>query len=117
MSERIAARASAGPLNREFDLRLYVAGSTPKSVTALRNLKQLCEERLAGRYHIEVIDLMKKPHLAQADQILAVPTLLRRNPARRIVGNLSDTERVVTSLDLLPREGNPFASGRGGRHV
>lgn len=117
MSERIAARASAGPLNREFDLRLYVAGPTPKSLAAFRNVQQLCEERLAGRYHIEVIDLMKKPHLAQADQILAVPTLVRRNSSRRIVGTLSDTERVVTSLDLLPREANPFASARGGQHV
>ncbi len=119
MSERIAARAPAGPLNREFDLRLYVAGSTPKSVTALRNLEQLCEERLAGRYHIEVIDLMKKPHLAQADQILAVPTLVRKAPApsRRIVGNLSDGQRVLTSLDLRPRDADPFAPEKRGRHV
>jgi circadian clock protein KaiB len=119
MSDHSAARFSAGPQNRQYELRLYVAGATPKSVTAFRNLEQLCEEHLAGRYHIEIIDLMKKPHLAQADQILAVPTLVRKAPApsRRIVGNLSDTERVLTSLDLCSGDADPFATGKGGRHV
>lgn len=119
MSDRSEARRSAGPQNCEYELRLYVAGATAKSVAAFRNLEQICEEHLAGRYHIEVIDLMKKPHLAQADQILAVPTLVRKSPApsRRIVGNLSDTQRVLTSLDLCPRDADPFSTGKGGRHV
>jgi circadian clock protein KaiB len=119
MSDPSAGRVSAGLQNREYDLRLYVAGTTSKSVSALRNLEQLCEEHLASRYHIEIIDLMKKPHLAQADQILAVPTLVRKEAtrSRRIVGNLSDTQRVLTSLELRPRDADPFAHEKGGRHV
>jgi circadian clock protein KaiB len=83
-------------------LRLYVAGKTPKCVTAFNNLKRLCEEQLEGKYHIEVIDLLKKPRLARDNQILAIPTLVRKlpQPVRNIIGDLSDTERVLVGLDL-----------------
>jgi circadian clock protein KaiB len=88
-----------------WDLRLYVAGQTPKSMAALANLKRLCEQHLAGRYRIEVVDLIKKPQLAKGDQILAVPTLVRKlpEPVRKIIGDLSHTERVLVGLDLRPR--------------
>jgi circadian clock protein KaiB len=96
-----AARKGA----EQWNLRLYVAGQTPKCITAFANLKKLCEERLAGNYSIEVIDLLKKPQLARGDQILAIPTLVRRlpSPMRRIIGDLSDTERVLVGLDLVPK--------------
>jgi circadian clock protein KaiB len=115
-TSRKAKAAAAAPV--EWDLRLYVAGPTPKSVAAFRNLEQLCEEHLAGRYRIEVIDLMKNPQLAQGDQILAVPTLVRKlpSPIRKIIGNLSDTERVLVGLDLRPRNAHPFAAGKGEKH-
>ena len=89
-----------------FLLRLYVAGQTSKSMTAFANLKNICEEHLAGRYQIEVVDLLKNPKLARGDQILAIPTLVRKlpEPVRKIIGDLSDTERVLIGLDLLPRE-------------
>ena len=89
-----------------YNLRLYVAGTTPKSVTAIANLKRICEEHLRERYTIEVIDLLVKPQLAAGDQILAVPTLVRRlpSPIKRIVGNLSDVERVLVGLDIRPME-------------
>ncbi len=85
-----------------YNLRLYVAGQTPKSITALANLKKVCEEHLVGRYQIEVIDLLEQPQLAAGDQILAVPTLVRRlpQPLKRIIGNLSNMERVLVGLDL-----------------
>jgi circadian clock protein KaiB len=88
-----------------YDLRLYVAGQTVKSIAAVANLKRLCEEHLPGRYHIEVIDLMVTPQLAAGDQILAIPTLVRRLPAplKRIIGDLSNTGRVLVGLDLRPR--------------
>lgn len=103
----------------DWDLRLYVAGPSPKSVVALRNLEQLCEEYLAGRYHIKVIDLMKDPQLAQGDQILAVPTLVRKLPApiRKIIGTLSNTERVLVGLDLRPHDAAPFAARKGTNNV
>lgn len=87
-----------------WKLRLYVAGQTPKSLTAFANLKRLCEEHLAGRYEIEVIDLVKKPQLAQNDQILAIPTLVRKlpEPIKRIIGDLSNLERVMVGMDLKP---------------
>ncbi len=87
-------------------LRLYVAGQTPKSMTAFANLKNICEEHLAGRYQIEVVDLLENPQLASGDQILAIPTLVRKlpEPVRKIIGDLSNTERVLIGLDLLPRE-------------
>jgi circadian clock protein KaiB len=87
---------------RTWRLRLYVAGQTPKSITALANLKRLCEERLAGRYHIEVIDLLSQPHLARRDEIVVIPTLVRKlpPPIRRIIGDLSNEERVLVGLDV-----------------
>jgi circadian clock protein KaiB len=87
-----------------YNLRLYVAGQTPKSLSAIANLKQICEEHLAGRYTIEVIDLLVTPQLAAGDQILAVPTLVRRlpPPIKRVIGSLSDTERVLVGLDIRP---------------
>ena len=89
-----------------YNLRLYVAGQTPKSLAAITNLKSICEEHLAGMYTIEVIDLLVKPQLAAGDQILAVPTLVRRlpPPIKRIIGNLSDTERVLVGLDIKSGE-------------
>lgn len=88
-----------------WNLRLYVAGQTPRSLTAFRNLKDICEEYLKGQYHIEVIDLMENPTLARGDQILAVPTLVRKlpQPIRKIIGDLSNTERVLVGLDIQPR--------------
>ena len=93
--------AGAAPL---WELRLYVAGQTPKSVTAFGNLKRLCEEHLAGRYRIEIIDLLQNPQLAAGDQIVAIPTLVRKlpEPLRKIVGDLRDTERVLVGLQLGP---------------
>jgi circadian clock protein KaiB len=112
------AKADALP-SVEWDLRLYVAGPTPKSIAAFRNLERLCDEHLAGRYRIEIIDLMKNPQLARGDQILAVPTLVRKLPVpiRKIIGNLSDTERVLVGLDLRPREVDPFAPKKGNKHA
>ena len=85
-----------------WQLRLYVMDSTPKSVTAFSNLKKFCEGHLKGLYRIKVIDLLKHPHLAKGDQILAIPTVVRKlpKPVRTIIGNLSDTERVLVGLDL-----------------
>ena len=85
-------------------LRLYIAGQTPKSIKAFANLKRICEEHLTGKYRIEVIDLIQNPQLAAGDQILAVPTLVRRlpEPVRRIIGDLSHTERVLVGLDVRP---------------
>jgi circadian clock protein KaiB len=87
-------------------LRLYIAGQTPRSLVALANLKKICEEHLAGRYQLQVIDLLENPKLASGDQILAIPTLVRRLPlpVRKIIGDLSNTERVLIGLDILPRE-------------
>jgi circadian clock protein KaiB len=89
-----------------WELRLYIAGRTPKSVAAFRNIEQLCEEHLAGLYHIEVIDLMKNPQLAQTDQIVAVPTLVRNRPSptRKIIGTLSNSERVLGALEIGEKE-------------
>jgi len=86
-------------------MRLYVAGQTPKSLRALANLKKICEEYLAGKYHIEIIDLLENPQLASIDQILAIPTLIRNlpEPMRKIIGDLSNVERVLVGLDLRPR--------------
>ena len=90
----------------QYRLRLYVAGQTQKSMTALANLRRVCEQHLAGRYDIEVIDLMKNPQLAAGDQILAIPTLVRRLPAplKRIIGDLSNNEKVLVGLDIRPSE-------------
>jgi circadian clock protein KaiB len=93
------------PDAENFRLRLYVAGQTPKSLLAFKNLKRICEEHLQGRYEIEVIDLVENPQLAHGDQILAVPTLVRRlpEPIKKIIGDLSNTERVLVGLDLQIR--------------
>ena len=87
---------------KEWELRLYVAGQTPKSLAAFANLKKICEEHLEGKYRIEVIDLLKNPRLAEGDQILAIPTLVRKlpEPIKKIIGDLSNTERVLVGLDL-----------------
>ena len=87
-----------------WHLRLYVAGQTPKSITAFANLKNICEEHLKGKYTIEVIDLLENPRLAKGDQILAIPTLVRKLPVpiRKIIGDLSNTERVLVGLNLYP---------------
>jgi circadian clock protein KaiB len=87
-----------------WELRLYVAGQTPKSLAAFANLKKICEEHLEGRYRIQVIDLLENPKLAKGDQILAIPTLVRNlpEPVRKIIGDLSNTERVLIGLDLRP---------------
>ena len=89
-----------------FDLRLYVAGQTPKSIRAFANLRKICDEHLTGRYHIEVIDLLEDPQLGRGDQILALPTLVRKLPVpiKKIIGDLSNTERVLVGLDLRPRQ-------------
>lgn len=88
-----------------WNLRLYVAGQTPRSLTAFKNLKKICEEYLKDEYHIEVIDLMENPTLARGDQILAIPTLVRKlpQPMRKIIGDLSNVERVLVGLDIQPR--------------
>ncbi len=92
--------------DKTYTLRLYVAGQTKKSLAAFANLKKICEEHLRGKYTIEVIDLLENPQLAKGDQILAVPTLVRRlpPPIKKIIGDLSNTERVLVGLDLLPKE-------------
>jgi circadian clock protein KaiB len=90
----------------EWNLKLYVAGHTAKSMTAVKNLKRICEEHLSGQYHIEVIDLIENPQLAQGDQILALPTLVRKlpEPIRKIIGDLSNTEKVLVGLDIIERK-------------
>jgi len=99
---RSAKAAPAKPPD-VWRLRLYVAGQTPRSLTAFANLKRLCENHLKGRYTIEVIDLVETPRLAREDQILAIPTLVRKlpEPVRKIIGDLSNTERVLVGLDLI----------------
>jgi circadian clock protein KaiB len=98
-SKRRAKPSGADP---QYDLRLYVAGQTPRSLQALSNLKRICEEHLSGQYRIQIIDLLKKPQLAAGDQILAIPTLVRAipKPMRKIIGDLSNTERVLVGLDV-----------------
>lgn len=97
-----AAYSDAPPLDGEWQLRLYVAGQSPKSLDAFANLKAICEEHLLGRYEIEIIDLLEHPALAASDDVLAVPTLIRLlpPPSRRMIGTLSDTERVVGYLRI-----------------
>jgi len=87
-----------------FKLRLYIAGQTPNSIVAIANLKKICEDKLKGKYRIEVVDLLVKPQLAKGDQIIAIPTLVRRlpPPVKKIIGNLSKTESVIVGLDLQP---------------
>jgi circadian clock protein KaiB len=101
----LKSQATGKSANDTLELRLYVAGQTPKSLIALRNLKKICEEHLQGRYLLHVIDLVKTPQLAQDDQILAIPTLVRNlpQPMRKIIGDLSDTQRVLVGLDVRPQ--------------
>jgi circadian clock protein KaiB len=98
------SEASSEARRVRWELRLYVAGQTPKSVKAFANLKRICEEYLHGQYRIEIIDLVEQPQLAAGDQILAIPTLVRKlpEPMRKIIGDLSNTERVLVGLDVRP---------------
>jgi len=105
MNKKTAKRrepSSKGRPGKVWQLRLYVAGQTPKSLAAFSNLKQICENHLKGQYSIEVIDLIERPLLSRGDQIVAIPTLVRKLPVpvRKIIGDLSDTERVLVGLDL-----------------
>ncbi len=95
-------KAKADSTKKTWNLRLYVAGQTPKSITAFSNLKKICEEHLAGKYRIEVVDLLKNPQLAKGDQIVAIPTLVRKlpEPLKKIIGDLANTERVLVGLDI-----------------
>jgi circadian clock protein KaiB len=101
----LAAQVPDDSSAQKWELRLYIAGQTPKSLAAMRNLKKVCEEHLAGHYEIEIIDLMANPRLAKDHQIVAIPTLVRKlpNPIRKIIGDLSDTERALVGLELRPR--------------
>ncbi len=107
MKTKAAGRSwkNAKPAAHTWELRLYVAGQTPKSLAAFANLKKICEEHLQDKYHIEVVDLLKNPQLAGGDQILAIPTLVRKlpPPIKKIIGDLSNTLRVLVGLDLRPR--------------
>jgi circadian clock protein KaiB len=98
------AKATRKDAEAEWELRLYVAGQSKKSLTALANLQRLCDEHLAGKYRLEVIDLLREPQLAAGDQILAIPTLVRKlpSPIKKIIGDLSNTERALVGLDLRP---------------
>ena len=106
MTKSLAKKRSNTKSNRGnfWELRLYIAGQTPNSIAAIANLKRICEKQLRGKYRIEVIDLLEKPQLAKGDQIVAIPTLVRRlpPPVKKIVGNLSKTERALVGLDIQP---------------
>jgi len=104
VTERPRALLPTAETHETQILRLYIAGQTPRSVAAFANLKRICEQHLAGRYRIEIIDLIQNPQLAAGDQILAVPTLVRRlpEPVRKIIGDLSNTDRVLVGLDVRP---------------
>jgi circadian clock protein KaiB len=99
---QISCEPGSEPPEETWILRLYVAGQTPNSLTAFENLKTICQEHLEGRYRIEVIDLIQNPQLAKGDQIIAVPTLIRKlpTPVKKIIGNLSNTEKVLVGLDV-----------------
>ena len=101
----LMSESPTGDAQEKWSLRLYVAGRSPKCVTALENLKRFCEERMAGRYEIEVVDLLENPRLARDHQIIAIPTLVRRlpEPLRKIIGDLSDTQRMLVGLELKPQ--------------
>lgn len=104
-----ALSADNSATDERWNLRLYVAGETPKCVQAFENLKRICEEHLQGRYTIEVIDLLKNPTLASGDQIIAIPTLVRQlpPPVKKIIGDLANTERVIVGLNLTPIKSKP----------
>jgi circadian clock protein KaiB len=95
-------QAKTDSTEKTWDLRLYVAGQSPKSIAAFANLKKICEEHLAGKYRIEVVDLLKNPRLAKGEQIVAIPTLVRKlpEPLKKIIGDLANTERVLVGLDI-----------------
>ena len=99
------SKGANGAAAEKWQLRLYTAGQTPKSLAAFRNLKKVCEEHLPGQYEIEVVDLLVNPRLAKDHQIVAIPTLVRKlpNPIRKIIGDLSDVERTLVGLDLRPK--------------
>ena len=101
---RSSKKRASKPKFMEWELRLYVAGNTPNSIAAFSNLKQICESHMGGKYRIEIIDLLQNPQLASGDQIIAIPTLVRRlpTPIKKIIGDLSNTERVLIGLDLKP---------------
>ncbi|HWR14784.1 MAG TPA: circadian clock KaiB family protein [Terriglobales bacterium] len=103
-SAAMKSRPAKSSPNDYWRLRLYIAGQTPNSIVAMANLKKICEDKLKGKYRIEVIDLLKKPQLAKGDQIIAIPTLVRKlpPPVKKIIGNLSRTESVFVGLDLQP---------------
>ncbi len=103
-TRRRRARKTSRPAVAEWELRLYIAGETAKSMAAFANLQRICEQNLKGRYRIEVVDLLKNPQLARGDQIVAIPTLVRKlpPPVKKIIGDLSDAERVLVGLDLRP---------------
>ena len=106
MSPRSKRPKTSGPSDLDrWNLRLYVAGQTPRTIAALANLKKICEEHMPNRYEIEVIDLVKNPQLAAGDQIVAIPTLVRKlpKPMKKIIGNLANEERVLVGLDLRKR--------------
>ncbi len=105
-SGTVGKEGSAKATEEKWNLRLYVAGQTPKSLAAFANLKKICEEHLRGKYKIEVIDLLINPQLAKGDQIIALPTLVRKlpEPVKKIIGDLANTERVLVGLDLRPHE-------------
>jgi circadian clock protein KaiB len=104
---KVPKETRAKKVDAKIHLKLYVAGQTPKSLTAFANLKRICEEHLEGKFSIEVIDLLVNPQLAKGDQILAIPTLVRRlpEPVKKIIGDLSNTERVLVGLDIKPLTG------------
>ena len=107
MDDRSAPGAEDLQLDPDiWDLRLYVAGKTEKSVAAIENLRRICEQHLPGKYKIDVIDLLQNPQLASGDQIVAIPTLVRKlpNPVKRVIGDLSNTERTLVGLQLRPRQ-------------
>jgi circadian clock protein KaiB len=97
---------SRGREKKPFELKLYIAGQTPRSIAAFSNLKKICDEHLPGQYKITIIDLLKNPKLAKGDQIIAIPTLVKKlpQPVRKIIGDLSNTERVLIGLDIKPLE-------------
>ncbi len=99
-----STEVQCSPPPGDWVLRLYIAGQTPKSLTAMANLQRICEEYLAGKFQIEIIDLLEKPQLAEGDQIVAIPTLVRKlpEPMRKVIGDLSDTEKTLVGLQLKP---------------
>jgi circadian clock protein KaiB len=104
MNNELTTEPAVAAGKEVWELRLYVAGETSKSIAAIENLKRICDEHLPGRFRIEVVDLLKNPQLARGDQIIAIPTLVRKlpNPARKIIGDLSNTEKTLVGLQLRP---------------